>query len=514
MVLIARDRPCYVEQGILYRVGLGVRVEGRELVRDRAECCAFLVVRGAVVLHHEIAEILDREADQPVEMRVRFRRHARRMARDEAPHHRGVLRIGRGGQVQEERERDRHLDHRRLAAMDVPDGIAETLLPFLARIGRQELVVLVDGARNDVEIELLGLARSLEHVECQALGRRIGQPLVDRQAVALRLRDLLAVLVEEQLVDEVLRRAAAEDLADPVIDRRVGLVILAEHFEIDAECCPAHAEIRLPLQLHRAAGHRQRRFLAVLVVECDGSGLRVDRLHRDVEHAPGLRRDRQERAVGRLALRSQRRQHHLHDVVVARGRAQKHVVEPAGRVVLGRAREFVVEAERVEEAPQHRIVVVAEALVVAAERVRDRRQRLVQMRLQKGAVRHIVGDLAHPVHVVGEAQKPGAHPVLGQDAERMPHHRRARHFAERADMRQAGRPVTGLEQHLVGKSRALVPFDDLARLLERPRLGVGGRCQDFGRKIDVGGKRVGHVGFPFCAPRRGQPSMRAAYLRQ
>ena len=36
--------------------------------------------------------------------------------------------------------------------MDVPDGIAETLLPFLARIGRQELVVLVDGARVRCEV--------------------------------------------------------------------------------------------------------------------------------------------------------------------------------------------------------------------------------------------------------------------------------------------------------------------------------------------------------------------------
>ena len=206
------------------------------------------------------------------------------------------MRVGGADEIQQQREGDRHVDRRRLAVMDVPDRVVEPLLPVLPRIGGEEGVILVDRLRDDVEIELLGLPRLLEHVEREALGRRIGQPLVDGEAVALRLRDLLAVLVEEQLVDEMLRRAAAEDLADAVVDRRVGLVVLAEHLEIDAERRPAHAEIRLPLQLHVAAGDRQRASRCRLVVEGDRAGLGVDLLHRHVEHAAALRRDRQERA--------------------------------------------------------------------------------------------------------------------------------------------------------------------------------------------------------------------------
>jgi hypothetical protein len=79
-------------------------------------------------------------------------------------------------------------------------------------------------------------------------------------------------------------------LADLVIDRRIGPVVLAEHFEVDAKGRPAHAEVRLPLQLHVAAGDRQRHVLAVLVLKGDRAVLAVDGFHRHVEHAAGSAR--------------------------------------------------------------------------------------------------------------------------------------------------------------------------------------------------------------------------------
>ena len=62
--------------------------------------------------------------------------------------------------------------------------------------------------------------------------------------------DLLPVLVKEQLIAEMLGLSAAQHLADAVIDRRVGAVILAIHLEIDIQRRPAGAEIGLPLQFH------------------------------------------------------------------------------------------------------------------------------------------------------------------------------------------------------------------------------------------------------------------------
>ena len=62
-------------------------------------------------------------------------------------------------------------------------------------------------------------------------------------------------------------------------------MVLAEHLEIDAKSCPAHAEVRLPLQLHVTARDGKRRVLAILVLERDGAILRIDMLHRNVEHA-------------------------------------------------------------------------------------------------------------------------------------------------------------------------------------------------------------------------------------
>ena len=54
---------------------------------------------------------------------------------------------------------DQHFGLRRLAGMDVPDRIGELLLHILARIGVEKALILVDGARDHVEIELLRLAR-------------------------------------------------------------------------------------------------------------------------------------------------------------------------------------------------------------------------------------------------------------------------------------------------------------------------------------------------------------------
>jgi hypothetical protein len=109
--------------------------------------------------------------------------------------------------------------------------------------------------------------------------------------------------------------------------------------------------------------------------------------------------DRQEDRIGLLALVAQGRQHHLHQRVVAFGGAQEHRVELARAVELGGRDEFVVEPEGVEEAAQHRVVVVAEAFV-GAEGVGHRGQRPLEMLAQHVAVRHVLGHLAHPVEVV------------------------------------------------------------------------------------------------------------------
>ncbi len=359
-------------------------------------------------------------------------------------------------------------------------------------IGREQLQILVDSARNDVEIELLGAPRLLEHEQRQALGRGVGQPLVDGEAVALRLRDLLAVLVEKELVDVVLGRDAAEDLADLVVDRRVRLVVLAEHLEIDAERGPAHAEIGLPLQLHASAGDGHGDVGAVLVREGDRARLGVDLLHRHVEHAAAGRRDRKERAIRLLPLGAQGRQHDGHDFVVALDGAEQDLVEAAGLVVLRGARKLVLEAEGVEEAAQHGVVVVAEARIVAAERIGHGRQRHLQIGLEGRAVRHVLRDLAHAVHVVREAKEAGLDLAFRQHLEGVAHHGGARNLAEGADVRQARRAVAGLEQHrLVAAALGLFETGDkAARLLERPRLGIAGSSGNGGIEGECHRRRV------------------------
>ena len=330
--------------------------------------------------------------------------------------------------------------------MDVPGGVFELLFGRLLRIGIKEGEVLVHRLRDDIEVKLLGGARLLELVERQAFFRRIGEPLLDRNAVALCLGNLLALLVEKQLVDVVQRRRHAEDFADPVVDAHVGLVVLAEHLEVDTEGCPAHAEVGLPLQLHIATRHRQRRVFAVLVDERHCSRFRVDRLHRHVQHATRGGRDWQERRVRLPPLIAQCRQHHFHDGVVLLRRPHQHRVEPAGLVERRCRSELILEAKRIQERPQARIHVRAIALM-RAERVGHGGQRLLQERMKFLGVRHRVRHLAHAVHVVRHADQARGVGAAGQRLERAADHGRAHDFAERADVRQARGAIAGLEDH-------------------------------------------------------------------
>ena len=261
---------------------------------------------------------------------------------------------------------------------------------------------------------------------------------------------------------------AAQDLADAVIDRRVGRMILAIHLEIDIQRGPAGAEIGLPLQLHLPARDRQGQFMPVFVVKGDGAVLGVHVLDRHVQHLAGLRADRQEAAIGLLAFLAQAGQHHPHDRVIAFGRQQQRVVELAGFIEFGRADEFVFEPEGVQETAQHGVVVGAEA-VVFAEGIGHGGQRFLQMLAQHILVRDIFGHLAHPVHVVGKAEQTRGN--VADHLERAADHRRARDFAKGADMRQAGRSIARLEQDIaLGGILLFITFQHPARLLERPGL--------------------------------------------
>ena len=193
-----------------------------------------------------------------------------------------------------------------------------------------------------------------------------------------------------------------------------------------------------------------------------------------LQHLPGHGRDRQERAIGGAALGAERGQDHVPDRVVVPEHLDQRAVEAPARVALRGREKFVVETERIEEGSEPRIIVMAEARVLA-ERVRHLRQRLAEMRGHHLLVGDIVGHLPEPVHVVGEADQAGRHLVLGEHAEGMAHHGGAGDLAERADMRQARRPVAGLEDDGAGRlADVFEPAQDFARLLERPGLALLG----------------------------------------
>ncbi len=111
-------------------------------------------------------------------------------------------------------------------------------------------------------------------------------------------------------------------------------------------------------------------------------------------------------------------------------------VEAPGCVALGRREKFVVEAESVEKGLEPGIVVMTEARMIA-EGIGHLGERLAEMLGHHLLVGDVVRDLTQAVHVVGEADEPRRHLVLGEHAEGVAHHGGAGDFAEGADMRQA-----------------------------------------------------------------------------
>src|ERR1700742_3259645 len=101
-----------------------------------------------------------------------------------------------------------------MAGMNMPDRILQALPRVLPLVAVEELLIVVDVTRNDIEVQPLRRLRLAIHEQRQALRRRVAQPLVDGEAVALRLGNLLSLLVEEELVVEAFRRRAAERAAD------------------------------------------------------------------------------------------------------------------------------------------------------------------------------------------------------------------------------------------------------------------------------------------------------------
>ncbi len=113
--------------------------------------------------------------------------------------------------------------------------------------------------------------------------------------------------------------------------------------------------------------------------------------------------------------------------------------------------------------------------LVRAERIGHRGQRLVERCREQRLVGHVVGHLAQPVHVVGEADEARLALSFGQHLEGVANHAGARHLAESTDVRQARGAVAGFENDglVLAARQPLQPLDETARLLERPSLGVG-----------------------------------------
>ena len=133
------------------------------------------------------------------------------------------------------------------------------------------------------------------------------------------------------------------------------------------------------------------------------------------------------------------------------------------------------------------------ALVPLLEGIGYPAERLAQVCSEQFPIGQVFGHFAKPVHVIAEGHEPGLAVFrLGADhrLERAAHQRRAQHFLESADMREAAGTIASFEQdrRAIGFDAVRITFEQALCLLKWP--GLGHAC---------GFDQFGHAhGYPSC----------------
>ena len=137
VVLIALDAAGHIQYGVLDRFAVGIRGQGGKGLVDPGQRFSFDLIRCTECLGwlYEILEIAQRVAGKAVELGMCLRCDTGRIARDEAPKDIRILRVGCADEIEQQRKWNREFCGRRIAVMNVPDGIAEPVLPVLTVIG-------------------------------------------------------------------------------------------------------------------------------------------------------------------------------------------------------------------------------------------------------------------------------------------------------------------------------------------------------------------------------------------
>ena len=131
--------------------------------------------------------------------------------------------------------------------MNMPGRIFELLGIVLSRKFVEKIDVLVNRFRNNIKMQTFRRLGLLVHIECQAFGWRVLQPVIDRDAIAFGLGNLLPKFIVKQLVGQVGRGNAAEDIANAARQPDGINQVFARHFIVNAQRVPAHGPIALPL---------------------------------------------------------------------------------------------------------------------------------------------------------------------------------------------------------------------------------------------------------------------------
>lgn len=233
----------------------------------------------------------------------------------------------------------------------------------------------------------------MEIIESEDLGRRIGKKLINGNKVEIGIGNILEKMVEEKLIEKMIRREKEKNLEDKVVNERISMVVIEENLKIEEKRRKENKEIRIKMKFKIEESEGKSGLIKVLIIKGDGKRIGVKIFNRKIKKQKGIGRNRKEGDVGRLELLEKSRKNKINDVVIELKGIEKKSIENEGEVILCRNGEIVIEEESVEEEEKNRIIVLGKDIVIEKERVRKRGKRNLKIGLERGNVRKIVGKI-------------------------------------------------------------------------------------------------------------------------
>lgn len=172
---------------------------------------------------------------------------------------------------------------RRIEVMDVKERIVKKVFKLMKRIGWKIGEILIKSIRDKIEIEIIWGFRIMEIIESEDLGRRIGKKLINGNKVEIGIGNILEKMVEEKLIEKMIRREKEKNLEDKVVNERISMVVIEENLKIEEKRRKENKEIRIKMKFKIEESEGKSGLIKVLIIKGDGKRIGVKIFNRKIK---------------------------------------------------------------------------------------------------------------------------------------------------------------------------------------------------------------------------------------